>query len=342
MPQLNSSTIHIKQPVKQQKLSAAQKKFNGLIKKIAAKKKRLQDWQALIPDFQGKLSQDYEPLQEKYSELRTELVLRLDKFFLRKSFTPTQKAKISHIISELCDALIDQHDTKNLKSIYEKHGEIDFEVKKEEQGNLLKNIFEDSFGLDLGDDFDATNPEEMAKRIAQKMAERGEQAEENPKRKQTAKEQRLEVKQKTEQKNISQSIKSVYRQLITAYHPDRETDPEERDRKTEIMQRVNNAYKNNDLIKLLALQLELEQIDQDHINTIAEDRLKTFNKILQNQLDQLLLEIGQVEMPFRMSANIPSYAFIDPKKFMCIFNNDIKELQQDIKNGSSGKCVHVR
>ncbi|WP_262471530.1 J domain-containing protein, partial [Clostridioides difficile] len=82
-----------------------------------------------------------------------------------------------------------------------------------------------------------------------------------------------EAREQEEQAQISLSIREVYRKLASALHPDRETDPQERDRKTRLMQRVNEAYDKNNLLQLLELQLELDHIDQRSINHISEARL---------------------------------------------------------------------
>jgi curved DNA-binding protein CbpA len=42
-------------------------------------------------------------------------------------------------------------------------------------------------------------------------------------------------------------VREVFRKLASELHPDRETDPAEHARKTELMQRVNQAYKAGDL-----------------------------------------------------------------------------------------------
>ena len=49
----------------------------------------------------------------------------------------------------------------------------------------------------------------------------------------------------------SQSVRDVYRKLVSALHPDREADGAERERKTALMQRANQAYERNDLLELL-------------------------------------------------------------------------------------------
>ena len=62
------------------------------------------------------------------------------------------------------------------------------------------------------------------------------------------------------------------------------------------MQKVTVAYKNRDLLQLLELQLTVEQIDQNEIDAINEDRLRYFNKILQRQSRELKQEIEEIEL----------------------------------------------
>ena len=62
-----------------------------------------------------------------------------------------------------------------------------------------------------------------------------------------------------------QSVRVIFRKLASALHPDREPDPAERQRKTLLMQQANPAYDRNDLLTLLSMQLDLEQIDAQHL-----------------------------------------------------------------------------
>ena len=339
MSKQNQTAVQIRQAEKQKTLSTAQKKFNNLIKKIAKEKERLQAWQALKPNFQKKLFEEYQPLVQTFVDLQTVLVKRLDAFHSRRSFTPSQQSKISYVICDSCLMLLNHTNTDDLKAIYEKHSGVEFDDDSEELNDmvadLMKDIIEEQFG-DLGDDFDYADPEAVAQRVAEKMQNAEETKSlhrskaKKPTKSQIAQQERRNAAQKAEQENISQSIKTIYRQLITAAHPDRETDPEERDRKTIIMQQVNTAYEKKDLLKLLALQLELEQIDQNHINEIAEDRLKAYNKILQGQLEQLRIEIEQEELPFRMSVSMFQYETINPEKVVRHLNADIQDMTQNI------------
>jgi hypothetical protein len=118
--------------------------------------------------------------------------------------------------------------------------------------------------------------------------------------------------------------------LVAALHPDREPDEQERKRKTELMQRVNTAYGKKDLLLLLELQLEVEQIDPEHLSNIADSRLKYFNKILAGQLAELEQETEHIENMLRMELNMPFYAPLSPKQLMSGLAQDIEEFQEDI------------
>jgi len=150
------------------------------------------------------------------------------------------------------------------------------------------------------------------------------------KRKKTPRQLAAEAREQVEQAELSLSIREVYRKLASALHPDRETDPQERERKTTLMQRANQAYSKNSLLQLLELQLELEHIDQSVINNIGEDRLKHYNKILKEQVGELDHEILHVENGFKHSYGIPPFIEVSPGTIMRNLAADIFSLQESL------------
>jgi hypothetical protein len=57
------------------------------------------------------------------------------------------------------------------------------------------------------------------------------------------------------------SIRELYRKLASILHPDKEHDVEVRAEKTELMKKLNNAYRDNDIETLMNMQMELTQSD---------------------------------------------------------------------------------
>lgn len=338
MTQSKSKVVRIVEPKGQSTLSRAQKAFNKLIKKIDAQRKQLAAWQSTDSLFQQKYASEFDPLLQTFHRQQALLVHLLDRAYSDKALSKTDKAKLRDIICATAAELIVESGNEELKAIYNKYSESDFDAETDDANASLKTIVEAMLGVDLGDDIDLTSPEKAAQQLHEKMRQKQAQEEilqqeyeeRRSKRKKSAKELAREAKQQAEEQNVSQSIREVFRKLASALHPDREQDTLERNRKTALMQRVNVAYRNKDLLQLLELQLEVEQIDQSMINAISEDRLKHYNKVLTEQSAELQQELGEVEISFKMRFNFSPYEPLSPTQAMHVLQTDIQHIQQDI------------
>ena len=128
---------------------------------------------------------------------------------------------------------------------------------------------------------------------------------------------------------MSQTVREVYRKLASALHPDREPDPAERQRKTALMQRVNEAYQANNLLQLLELQIEIEQIDSAHLAGLAPQRLKRYHQILRAQLQDLEMEIFGIEHGLRQQLHLRGR--MTPKLLLQCVEADVATLDGEIR-----------
>ncbi|MEN9501204.1 MAG: hypothetical protein RI964_489 [Pseudomonadota bacterium] len=332
--------VHIQTKAVQAPLSPAQKKFNSLIKKIAAQKKTLADWQETIPRCQRDAQEKLEPLRQQLHEQQAKMVELLDQQFTSHKFTPNQAEKIAHIITETCEELISLNQRDDLKALFNKYSVEDFDAVDQASDamamDFMKAMFEQELGITMDDEaFDINDPqgtvERLHEKLRQQQAERDAQQTARQTRKKSAKQLAKEAQQAEEATNVSKSIQAIYRQLTSALHPDREPDPVERERKTELMQQVTVAYANKDLLKLLELQLAVEQIDQTKLNNIAADRLKHYNTILTNQLAELQAELELQEMRVRQMLGIAPYEPLYPKRLEIMLKDDIRNVEKTIE-----------
>jgi hypothetical protein len=320
-------------------LSKEQKAFNTLIKKIDEKRASLAAWQEIIPAYQKKYASDFIPLVETSQEIQIEMVHFLDRTCDKKGLTSSESRIIHDLISRMAGDLAVERNDEELKTIYNKHSGSDLDKEAAASMNGLKSMLEDVLDVDLGDDLDMSNPEEVFKRAQAHMheqqtqyeAERQEYEERQAKRKKTAKQIAKESKQQAEEQQTSQSIRELYRKLASVLHPDREPDPQERERKTLLMQRINQAYDKKNLLLLLELQLELEHIDQTTINKISSSRLKHYNKILKDQLNELEHEIFVTEDMFKSQFGISPFERLTPNTIMRNLAAEIVGIQQAIR-----------
>lgn len=337
------TTLSIAPASQQKTLSKAQKKFNTLIKKIEQQKQQLREWQDMQPVYERKVAEDYQPLWHEQALAKIAFVNLLDRAHDDTLFKKRDKSKLAHLINEIIESVLDYPDFhEQIKALYNKYQQRDFDADQQEQAAensvLMQNLFKEMFDIDMPD-LDVNNPQAaeaiLRETVAEKMRqeeEREQQAQERAsRRKKSAKQLEKEAKQQEHIENISKSIQEVYRKLVKTLHPDREPDAAERQRKTELMQKVNIAYEKKDLLQLLELQLEVEQIDQNHLNNIAEERLLYFNKILQEQSNELSDEVLGMEQAFAMRAGLPPFQSISPRQVLQALERDIRELKHNFE-----------
>jgi hypothetical protein len=321
-------------------LSAAQKQFNSLIKKIDHQKKLLIKWKETIPLYHQIVEQEYDLAVEILNNQKFEWAKLLDQSYDKPLFKKTDKLKIKHLICEACEQLIPELNNDELKALFNKYSGEDYDTINQETeaavGELMRSIAEGMFNVDLGDDVDVSSPEKLHAHLQEKLRER-EEAEFKDQsvapakqRKKTKKQLEKEARQREEEALASKSVQEVYRKLVATLHPDREPDEQERTRKTELMQRVNIAYGKKDLLQLLELQLEIEQIDPAHLSQMADSRLKHFNKILKEQLSELDQEIHQIAEMFKLQLNLPFYRYLTPRQLITSLKHDLKSVKTDI------------
>jgi len=324
----------------QPKLSKGQQAFNKLIKQIEKKRVQLADWETAIPLYQQKYVSELLPLVKDLMDMQVKFLHSLDRACDHTEIKKSERGMIASLIVELAGELLASRDDKELNAVYNKHSHSDYDKKEAANIKGMKAMMEDVLGVDLGDDFDMSSPEDLFKRVQAQMAEEFEQEnaerqaweELRPKRKKSAKQLAKEAQIKAEEQQVSLSIREVYRKLASALHPDREPDAQERKRKTALMQRVNEAYEKRNLLQLLKLQLELEHIDQATVNNISEDRLKHYNKILKEQLEELDQEIFHVEGGFMAQFGINPFDSVSPGTIMRDLATEIAGVQHTIRD----------
>lgn len=330
-----TSPIRIALQPDQPTLSKGQKTFNALVKKIDASRKELARWQLVADAYHQKVAADFAPLLQTFRSVLTATVHGLDQALDQKGLTKTERRVVQDVICEMAEQLLAETGDAALKDIYNKHSGSDYDSEEAEAAGGVREAMAQMFGIDLGDADLAGSPEDVMAQVREHMEKMQQQGSEEPdprsRRKKTAKQVAREAAAKAEADQTSLSIREVYRKLASALHPDREPDPDERARKTTLMQRVNQAYDKKDLLKLLELQLELEHIDAQHIANLSEERLKHFNKILREQLAELEQEILYVEMPLHAQFDLPPYHRLAPSQVIPMLSRDIAALRRDIR-----------
>ena len=324
-------------------LSKSQKEFNRLTRKIETLEIELHNLREAAQHIQVRVQKDYRPLVEQYHQFRADMVRMFDRAYEQNDHTKTEKKKLVDLIQNIAFELIDSHGIDDLKPIYDKYDTQGFDKTNAESdqqtAELMKEMMSSMFGIDFDEDVDVSDPEKMTAYVQEKMAqrdaaeaERQQQASERKTKKlKNEKQQEREAKKEAEARNITKAVRTLYMDLVKAFHPDREPNEAEKLRKTEVMHRVTDAYEKSDLLALLRLQLEFERIDQTHLENLAEEQLKYYNKILRQQAQELDDEFFALQNELAATTGKPAFAVNSPIALEFSLNSDIAALKRDIK-----------
>ncbi|WP_461126880.1 hypothetical protein [Spirosoma aerophilum] len=296
-------------------LSKSQKEFNRLTQKIEETTAELQQLRESSDYIYQRLQADYQPFVDQYIQLRVNLVRLFDRAYEHDDMTRAEQKKLADLIQTIASDLIYQYDVDSLESIYAKYKTSDFDESDQQLAPWTE-------GDDSGYESDSIAAQEAAE------AERQRQRASKPKS-----EKRLarEAKKKADEQNTTKAVRTLYMDLVKAFHPDREPDEAEKVRKTEIMHRVIAAYEKSDLLALFRLQLEFERIDQSHLESLAESQLNYYNKILRQQAQELDDEVTTLHKQLARMTGKSKFTAGSLVGFDISLNSDIGQLKRDTK-----------
>ncbi|NVO29952.1 hypothetical protein [Hymenobacter lapidiphilus] len=295
-------------------LSKEQKTFNRLTKRIGKLEAEVNEFRAAAGQLRQRVQNEYRPLQSQHHDQRAALVRALGHAYEHQKLTKTERNKIVDLVVDKCADLLNRG-YADLEPIFDKLDppptveeaaafeaeEADLEAQTAE---MMKDMYRRQFGIEFDEDADVSTPEKFQAYVTQQLADQqaeyeqaeAEAAERRAKRKKSPKQQAAADQKKAEEQNTTQAVRTLYMDLVKHLHPDREPDEAEKLRKTELLARVTTAYKAGELLTLLRLQLELNRIDQAHLENLAEDRLRYFNKLLREQVRELDQQLFDEQM----------------------------------------------
>lgn len=323
-----SSVLRIGQP--KTVLNKRQKEFNQL-------SERIEQLDILIPELRAtyyllieRVQKEYNPIVMEYQSFRVELVKLMDRTYEKDLYRKAYLTKLAYLISEISFDLIVNYKFDELIPLFNKYSEVDFEAALNElkradsqliDSKLLAEENEITDEVTFPEHFHELSEEEQS-RIKEEL--RAEKAK-------ISSEQAKEARQLLTKQKTTKSVRTVYMDLVKAFHPDRETDEAEKIRKTEIMQRVTQTYQENNLLELLKLQIEFERIDQDHLENLGKEQLTYYNLVLKEQVEELEKEKEEIQQQISYLCGLNPQHANSMTTVVVKLNTNINEVKAEIK-----------
>jgi hypothetical protein len=193
-------------------------------------------------------------------------------------------------------------------------------ASEDEEFDLLRGMIEQTarkagIALDLSDLDPKCDPAEFERTVRERLGaaaalfEDASPAAAKRPRKPTKAQAEKERKRLELEDARNRDLKSLYKQLAKAFHPDLEPEPLLKEHKKVWMQRLNTAYAANDLREMLQLEMEWLGEEATNLATAGDEKLKVYCVVLKEQIAELKARVHFLkhEPQYR-----PLQRFIDP------------------------------
>jgi len=307
LPLTDFSGLVLRAP-EQAKLSPVQKRFNELLARIEVLTHQVQRLQAWSDRYRHAHVQALYTAAQQARELRKSLLLFLHEQLHSADLTAQQQRMARNKLRSLMDLLSPLADpqVQALADLYA-DDEVDQEEAEElaEAAERVRAKIEAALGQPIDNPSQYRTPEAM---VAAGMRQWQRQQEADDDRKaakraaRKAKNKPVAEKAEVQQTDAKTALRTIYRQLASALHPDRESDEQERARKTSLMSEVNAAYEKADLTSLMRFQMQVTQVDTSASTRMADDKLAAMCLLLKEQVS--VLEDDLEQMQFRLSREL--------------------------------------
>jgi hypothetical protein len=301
------------------KQSPLQREFDRLIGRIEELQALLAAWKdqptAIFQTYQTKM----EPAIRDLSDAQKSLVVQLDALLTSPPkgvrITARRRSALTDCLLDLIETATAHGQDDTMAAIYDRYSdtpiaEVAADQQAEDAADIVE-VFEQIFGKGSIEQHPGESHEDFVERARAQLlgAMEAEERREDEARQRRAEKlaEKRAAKKGAKQRGKTQTaqatdaasdeppkadlLRTLYRKLASSIHPDRESDPAEKVRKTETMQGLNSAYENKDLLALLKLHNQTLHSNAATADTLAEDTLREYNALLKVQFKALESEI---------------------------------------------------
>ena len=336
------------------KLTPAQQRFNELlarIERLSGQIQRLETWS------DRHRYTHIQALRESVQQAqvhRKSLLLFVHERLQTADLTDRQQRMARGLVRGWIGQLSAAADPQVQALVDEYVSEEDTQEAAEEQAEAaqaMRERIEEALGQPLNKPSQYQTPEEMMQAGMRQWQQQQEANEAKKNAKRTARKAQKQAQKKNaaaekgevpvglmRELDAKSAIRTIFRQLASALHPDREPDEQERLRKTSLMSEVNAAYEKNDLTTLLRLQMQVSQDSPQSTARIADDKLIAMSLLLKEQVVALEEDLDQLESRLSRELCVPVRAAADE----AVMAQSLQRLQADQRDITDTLAADLR
>ncbi len=301
-------------------LSAAARAYNLQLARVDKLKAQLTEMDALSLAHRHALTQQVFPLNKQHQALMKQMALWLDVQLTQPSppfnLTPAQRQLMVQRVCNLSAHLVVAGHA-DMAAVHDRHSPQSLADKERAHAQDMKAQLEAMMGeAFMPHDPDATLADVMAAakaRMQQAVAEEEAAREATAAKRKAKKAAKAGAKapnaaqalQAALQGDADTSLRTLYRQLAGALHPDREPDERERLRKTALMSEANAAYARKDIVTLMDIQQRVALADPQAVASLPDDKLKSLTLLVKAQVAELERQRARTQQALCHEFDVP-------------------------------------
>ena len=342
------------QPGDQAPLTPAQQRFNALlarIEQLSGQIERLQAWSDRHRYAHIQALRESVQLAQAH---RKSLLLFVHERLQTADFTERQQRMARGLVRGLIDQLAASADpqVQALADLYVSDEDTQEAAQEQaEAAQRLRERIEEALGQPIEKAGQYQTPEEMMQAGMRQWQRQQEADEQRKAAKRAAKKAHKRAQKKSaaaekgevppavlREADAKSAIRTVFRQLASALHPDREPDEQERLRKTALMSEVNAAYEKNELSTLLRLQMQVTQVNPQNATRMADAQLIAMASLLKEQVAALEDDLDALQSRLSRELCVPVRADVDE----AAMTQALQRIQADQRHNADSLAADLR
>lgn len=328
-------------------LSAAARAYNLQLARVDKLKAQLAEMETLSLTHRHALTQQVYPLTTRHQSLMKQMALWIDSQLTQPAddapkLTPHQRQAAKQIVTSLAAQLAQGGDT-DMVAVHDRHSPQTLADMARAHAQGMKARLEAMMGeAFMPDDPDASLDDVMQ---AAKARMQEAVAEEEAAREATAAKRKAKKAAKTAhqapnaaqalqaalQGDADTSLRTLYRQLAGALHPDREPDEHERLRKTALMSEANAAYARKDIVTLMDIQQRVALADPQAVASLPDDKLKSLTLLVKAQVAELERQRARTQQALCHEFNVPPHLNLTAKTLEHLLMDQTDDLSEAVQ-----------
>ena len=315
------------------KLSPEQTRFNKLVARVETLTQDIVAVRALGDTHRPAFLKTIPPLELRCRELMREMIVFLDQQLRQKpqkGFTERDRQLARELVCSLTIGFAQSGDVA-MQTIFDAHSDQSLDEIDREDAAEMQEMFDEVLKGDAPKLDPSATTEEIFRAGAERMRERDEaRVEKRNARKSKRDQATRELKGGQTEDDPESVLRTLFRRLASKLHPDRERDPQARDRKTALMSQANAAYEKRDLMTLLRLQLTVEQLDSESIAGMAKEKMAALTHLLKEQVQTLEYELDMVRGQLAQEFGVSPFQQIDGLSLARSLKDQRADLQAEV------------